>query len=566
MMNKKIRIAHLAGPNATITNVPPIVTSNKARRLHGMPLMTDVEGNVARYDVLRPQRLAAPATVYVEQFSAHPLEEDAADLYAPPDGFVNAKGEFSTTKTDPSARPVYKIEIEPDDGYYPMPYMARQANGQPWETDGISDRASRAETRQPFMPDGSRLFEEIDRLGIGRYGKGNQISEKANVDFFRVAPSGGYTKGLPASKRTDKGQGDIPPESSGKEFFPYRPRHLQKSPARMVLAQITNRVQNILASGEYDGAIWTQGSPRIEETMYWFNLALDVTVPICGNAAQRYNGMISNDGPKNIADSVEYLSSRVWAGHEGHNRVGVVLIQEQRVFAARDVMKGDARPGGYLTTGGHGGIVGSAGGAAGAVLTYLPAKRHTHCSEVNVTKLPTMVMGVSGDPMAVNFVEVLVKNNQGELLEQAIPKVSIIKDASYSEDDYDSDPAQEVDVTALIEYKLKKTPLAGFVLEGMSPYGRPASTSRMRAMMRAAYTGFPVVLVGRGNTEGFATAFGPLIGGSNLTATKARILLMLCIMKFGMLPPARDPSKPTKEETDAIVSRIKAFQDVFDTH
>lgn len=565
-MNKKIRIAHLAGPNATITNVPPIVTSNKARRLHGMPLMTDVEGNVARYDVLRPQRLAAPATVYVEQFSAHPLEEDAADLYAPPDGFVNAKGEFSTTKTDPSARPVYKIEIEPDDGYYPMPYMARQANGQPWETDGISDRASRAETRQPFMPDGSRLFEEIDRLGIGRYGKGNQISEKANVDFFRVAPSGGYTKGLPASKRTDKGQGDIPPESSGKEFFPYRPRHLQKSPARMVLAQITNRVQNILASGEYDGAIWTQGSPRIEETMYWFNLALDVTVPICGNAAQRYNGMISNDGPKNIADSVEYLSSRVWAGHEGHNRVGVVLIQEQRVFAARDVMKGDARPGGYLTTGGHGGIVGSAGGAAGAVLTYLPAKRHTHCSEVNVTKLPTMVMGVSGDPMAVNFVEVLVKNNQGELLEQAIPKVSIIKDASYSEDDYDSDPAQEVDVTALIEYKLKKTPLAGFVLEGMSPYGRPASTSRMRAMMRAAYTGFPVVLVGRGNTEGFATAFGPLIGGSNLTATKARILLMLCIMKFGMLPPARDPSKPTKEETDAIVSRIKAFQDVFDTH
>jgi hypothetical protein len=542
------------------------VTSNKARRLHGMPLMTDVEGNVARYDVLRPQRLAAPATVYVEQFSAHPLEEDAADLYAPPDGFVNAKGEFSTTKTDPSARPVYKIEIEPDDGYYPMPYMARQANGQPWETDGISDRASRAETRQPFMPDGSRLFEEIDRLGIGRYGKGNQISEKANVDFFRVAPSGGYTKGLPASKRTDKGQGDIPPESSGKEFFPYRPRHLQKSPARMVLAQITNRVQNILASGEYDGAIWTQGSPRIEETMYWFNLALDVTVPICGNAAQRYNGMISNDGPKNIADSVEYLSSRVWAGHEGHNRVGVVLIQEQRVFAARDVMKGDARPGGYLTTGGHGGIVGSAGGAAGAVLTYLPAKRHTHCSEVNVTKLPTMVMGVSGDPMAVNFVEVLVKNNQGELLEQAIPKVSIIKDASYSEDDYDSDPAQEVDVTALIEYKLKKTPLAGFVLEGMSPYGRPASTSRMRAMMRAAYTGFPVVLVGRGNTEGFATAFGPLIGGSNLTATKARILLMLCIMKFGMLPPARDPSKPTKEETDAIVSRIKAFQDVFDTH
>ena len=30
-MAGKIRIAHLAGPNATIQNTPPLVTSNKAR-------------------------------------------------------------------------------------------------------------------------------------------------------------------------------------------------------------------------------------------------------------------------------------------------------------------------------------------------------------------------------------------------------------------------------------------------------------------------------------------------------------------------------------------------------
>ena len=28
--NSKLRIAHLAGPNATIQNTPPLVTSNKA--------------------------------------------------------------------------------------------------------------------------------------------------------------------------------------------------------------------------------------------------------------------------------------------------------------------------------------------------------------------------------------------------------------------------------------------------------------------------------------------------------------------------------------------------------
>jgi L-asparaginase len=78
----KIRIAHLAGPNATIQNTPPLVTSNKARLRRGLAPMEGAK------DALRPQRLAAPVTVYVEPFSAHPLEADAAELYGPPDGYI----------------------------------------------------------------------------------------------------------------------------------------------------------------------------------------------------------------------------------------------------------------------------------------------------------------------------------------------------------------------------------------------------------------------------------------------------------------------------------------------
>src|SRR5205823_9117557 len=36
-MTRKARIAHLAGPNATIQNTPPLVTSNKARAKHQLP-------------------------------------------------------------------------------------------------------------------------------------------------------------------------------------------------------------------------------------------------------------------------------------------------------------------------------------------------------------------------------------------------------------------------------------------------------------------------------------------------------------------------------------------------
>ena len=79
-MSGKIRIAHLAGPNATIQNTPPLVTSNKARMKRHLPVRCGEDGRPLRYDVLRPQRLAAPAKVYVERFSAHPLESDAAEL------------------------------------------------------------------------------------------------------------------------------------------------------------------------------------------------------------------------------------------------------------------------------------------------------------------------------------------------------------------------------------------------------------------------------------------------------------------------------------------------------
>ena len=101
-MTGKPRIAYLSGANATISNSPPLVTSNKARAMHGLPPKTNPDGSEARFDVLRPQRLAAPVTVYVEQFSAHPLEADAADLYARPTGMWMPR-ERSMPNANPTA-------------------------------------------------------------------------------------------------------------------------------------------------------------------------------------------------------------------------------------------------------------------------------------------------------------------------------------------------------------------------------------------------------------------------------------------------------------------------------
>ena len=563
----KPRIAYFAGSNATIHSIPPLVTSNKAREKYGLTPLTNPDHTPLRFDVLRPQRLARPAVVYVEQFSAHPLESDAAELYGPPDGYLDRNGNFHKDRQGPADKPVYEVELRPDDGLYPLPYMSRQADGRAWNADGTEDVAPANLTRQPFFPDGSRVVEEIDRFGIGDHGTGNLVSAYAEVDFFRVLPASGYKKGLPADRRTDVGTGDIPAETLGKDFFPYRPPHLGQHPPRAGLAAITNIVQAALATGKYAGAIWTQGSPRIEETLYWLNLMLDTTLPLCGNSAQRAHGMVSNDGPKNLVDSVDFITSRVWADENGKNRVGLVLIQEQQIFAAREVQKGDARPGGYVATGGHGGILGGLGYGGPPMITYVPATRHTYRSDVNVSRLPKEVTGVRRDEnRRLVAVPVAIKGSRGELLDSAISKVSILKDGNYVAEDYESSIESQVDVLALLDVKLRGAPLAGFVLEGLSPYGTPTSRGRHQVLMRAVCSGLPVARVGRGNNEGFTMPVDPFVGGRNLTSTKARLLLMACLMRFGSPPPAANPQQPTKAELDAISRKIAEYQAVFDTH
>jgi hypothetical protein len=160
-----------------------------------------------------------------------------------------------------------------------------------------------------------------------------------------------------------------------------------------------------------------------------------------------------------------------------------------------------------------------------------------------------------------------IKDARGDLLEPAIPKVTIVKDGNYTIDDYDDDPSREVDLLAQIERNLDAHPLAGFVVEGLSPYGRLTSTVRTRVMRRASFRGMPVVLVGRGNAEGFVPPPAePFIGGRNLTATKARLLLMACLMKFGSMPAAADPDRPTAAEQDAARAKRAEYQGIFDTH
>jgi L-asparaginase/Glu-tRNA(Gln) amidotransferase subunit D len=525
----KPRIAVFSGPNATIADWPTLVTSNKGRR-RGERLLD------GRFDHLIAQELFEPVTVRIKRFSAYPLEADAAGIYHEPD------------------RPCDEVELRPEDGPYPLPYVARRADGSPdgvpFEETDLEDPSIGFGGRQFYDPDASRLFVEIDRTVTGRDedGGGSSLDRRADFDFIRVLPPGGFTS-----------RGEV----SGRDYFPYKPRAIAHRPRYRDLATATNVVREAMRSGRYAGGIWLEASPTLEESLYWFNLVLDVDLPLVGCASQRPHGQLGNDGDRNVVDAVDVILSG--------ERLGVVAVQDERIFAARELKKADDRPGNYKATGGHGGIVGSVGPPA--TVWYRPAYRHTTTSELNLGRLPERVAFLDrADDRSPT--EVRIKDGE-RLLPEAIPRVHLVKYGAYMDEDVPDDPDEEVDIVARIAKGLEQQSRAadgapafhGCVFEGLSPYAY-GSGSQREALKVAAFSGMPVVRVGRADPGGMVPKRGwpQAVTGSNLDANKARMLLMASMLRLGRWPKAKDPRRPTPEEADALFAAVAAYQDLFDTH
>ena len=357
---------------------------------------------------------------------------------------------------------------------------------------------------------------------------------------------------------------DIAPEVLGRDFFSYGP--YSAAQIRPMLAREANAVQRALSSGRYAGALWLEGSPTVEGSAYWLSLLIDTTLPITANAAHRNRGQVSADGDGNILDSIAFINSKVWADEQGRNKLGTVMVQDEIIYSAREIEKGDAHPGAYVATGGYGGIFGSM--TAGAYLTNLPTRLHTWKSAVRISQLPSSQRGwLKSKKGKVEAVEVPIKDAAGELLPAAIPKVAMLKGDNWYDDTGVPDPAAEKGIAATIDMLLSKYPLAGIVGEGLAPYSS-MSASQDKALELAVLAGLPVVKTARGDASGLVKVNrrNLFIEGNNLTTTKARLLLTAALMKLGPLPRATDPAHPSTEELMAIRDKVALYQEIFQTH
>lgn len=522
-------IVVFSGPRSTIANNPALVTSAKGR----------VKGDnhlVGRFDHLVAQTLHEPVTVRIKKFSGHPLEEDAQSVY------------------HDDGKDYWEVELSPEDGAYLLPYVARRADGtpvgRPFEDTDTRNSEINFGGRQSFFPDASRLFADIDRGLSGRASDGgvNLLDRIADYTFVRALPPAGYTQ-----------EGEV----AGRDFWPYSPRPIGKFPPMHTLARVANIVQQALDTGNYDGALWLEGSPHLEETLYWLSLVIDTRLPLAGVSAQRAHGELSNDGDRNIVDAARYVASGQGKG------LGAVGIVDEQIFAARVFKKADARPGGYRTTGGHGGILGST--KAPIYIWFSPTYKHTARSELAVARLKNKVRFQEyGDRLA--RIAVRIKDENGSLRGDVIAPVHIVKYGHYMAEEDTSNPDVEVDIMARIQRGIDQENegsfnFHGFVLEAAAGSGS-ALPSQMAALAIATFSGMPVVRVGRGDHEGpiLTTPNDLTIEGSNLDSTKARALLRAAMLKLGRLPKARDPRSPTDVERASTLAAIARYQTIFVTH
>jgi L-asparaginase len=103
--------------------------------------------------------------------------------------------------------------------------------------------------------------------------------------------------------------------------------------------------------------------------------------------------------------------------------------------------------------------------------------------------------------------------------------------------------------------------VAGLVSVGYRRGGFPPAAET--ALERVAHMGIPVVRLAQSSPipshQGDA-----FIEAGSLSPTEAKRILTECLTRFGALPAAVDPAKPTKTETAALQAKLNLFQAQFD--
>jgi len=246
-------------------------------------------------------------------------------------------------------------------------------------------------------------------------------------------------------------------------------------------------IETYVNEKQYDGVVITHGTSTLEETAYFLNLTVDCKKPIVLVGAQRPFSALSSDAPLNLIHAVKV------AVDEASENKGVLIVSNDRIYSARDVTKTDTY---RLDT-----FQSTDLGCLGYIETddtvqYYrePLRKHTIHSELTGVSL------------------------------NKVPLIEIVYSYAGA-------------TGAVIDMVTQSNNYQGIILAGTGA-GR-FSNLEEEALSRAIDEGLFIVRSSRGGNGRVVDidAFKHLnlITGDNLTPQKARILLMLALLKYDSL-------------------------------
>jgi L-asparaginase len=226
------------------------------------------------------------------------------------------------------------------------------------------------------------------------------------------------------------------------------------------------------------GIIVTHGTFTTEETAYFLHLTIRTEKALVVVASQRKHGEVGNDGDRNLLDAIRLVLSPDARGK------GVLVTLHEEIHSAREVVKTNQRPGGFVSLGRN-----MLGHIEEDQVSFFaaPTRRHTFRSEFDIREI------------------------------RDLPRVDVI--AAYVGGD---DAAAQACVAAGGQ---------GLVISGYAYNGRP-SADQLEGIEKIAARGIPVVLSNRSGQGRIPVDWNdPFIQGDSLVPHKARILLMLGLTK-----------------------------------
>lgn len=141
------------------------------------------------------------------------------------------------------------------------------------------------------------------------------------------------------------------------------------------------------------------------------------------------------------------------------------------------------------------------------------------------------------------------------------PAVELVFGTAWSPNDSARDGAAEFELLVCAARLRQSGPLGGIV--GVGKTHGAFSPAGEVALQRIAYMGLPVVRVASiGSLP--AHPGDAFIEAGSLSPAEARRVLLQCLARYGAPPAAKNPARPTAEESAALQTKLVLYQKHFD--